>query len=305
MSEDPSWPRASAWLAAGTPPADLTVLGVPAHRTSISPTGADATPAAVRAALARFSTYSWSRGVDVATITAFDAGDVPDPDFAEGEQRVIDRAGELARSSALLFAIGGDNSLTHSVARGVWGQDITRAGLITLDAHLDLRDGISNGSPVRRLIEAGLPGSQVVQIGIADFSNSPEYAARARDLGSTVISRAMLRQRSMGDVMLEALVIAGAGGGTIHVDLDVDVCDRSVVPGCPAAAPGGISADELRVAAFLAARSPHVRSMDIAEIDASADAPDERTVRLGALCLLEAAGGLALRLRTEHEMTAG
>jgi formiminoglutamase len=305
MSEDPSWPRASTWLAGGTQPADLTVLGVPAYRTSISPTGADATPAAVRAALARYSTYSWSRGVDVATITAFDAGDVPDPDFAEGEQRVIARAGELARSGALLFAIGGDNSLTHSVARGVWQSDVARAGLITLDAHLDLRDGISNGSPVRRLIEAGLPGNHVVQIGIADFSNSPEYAARARDLGITVISRAMLRQRSMGEVMLEALAIAGSGGGTIHVDLDADVCDRSVVPGCPAAAPGGISADELRVAAFLAARSPHVRSMDIAEIDASADAPDERTVRLGALCLLEAAGGLALRLRAEHEMTAG
>ena len=81
----------------------------------------------------------------------------------------------------------------------------------------------------------------------------------------------------------------------IHVDLDVDVCDRAVVPGCPAAAPGGISADELRQAAFAAGRSPRVRSLDIAEIDAAADAPDGRTVRLGALLVLEAACGLALR----------
>ena len=95
--------------------------------------------------------------------------------------------------------------------------------------------------------------------------------------------------------MTEALTIAGAGGGPIHVDLDVDVCDRSVVPGCHASAPGGISADELRMAAFLAGRSPRVASLDIAEIDATADSLDGRTVRLGALCVLEAACGSTLR----------
>jgi len=303
MTEDQLWPRASSWIApyvSGTP-TDLLMLGVPAHRTSISATGADATPAAVRAALARYSTYSWSRGSDVATLTAADAGDVEDPDFDEGEQRVINRVREVRGDARMLFAVGGDNSLTYSVAMGMLGDDLSRAGLITLDAHHDLRDGRSNGSPVRRLIEAGLPGSHVVQIGIADFSNSPAYAARARELGITVVTRAALRGRAMSDVMAEALAIAGTAGGDIHVDLDVDVCDRSVVPACPAAAPGGITADELRQAAFHAGRSPHVRSIDIAEIDATADAPDQRTVRLGALCLLEAASGLATRREAERQ----
>jgi formiminoglutamase len=306
MSEDPSWPRASAWL---TPhqrgvPSDLTVMGVPAHRTSISATGADATPAAVRAALARYSTYSWSHGGDLDSLVAVDAGDVDEPDFDDGEARVVARIREVKADAGMIFAIGGDNSLTYSVAMGVFDGDLSRAGLITLDAHHDLRDGQTNGSPVRRLIDAGLPGSHVVQIGIADFSNSPQYAARAKDLGITVIPRSALRGRAMADVMAEALAIAGTAGGDIHVDLDVDVCDRSVVPACPAAAPGGISADELRQAAFHAGRSPHVRSIDIAEIDASADAPDQRTVRLGALCLLEAASGLAVRRASERQWTA-
>jgi formiminoglutamase len=38
-----------------------------------------------------------------------------------------------------------------------------------------------------------------------------------------------------------------------------------------------------------------VRSLDITEIDATADAPDQRTVRLGALLILEAAKGLLAR----------
>ena len=294
MSEDPRWPRASAWLAAGRRPADLAVLGVPTHLTSISPTGAAATPAAIRAALARYSTYAPTHGIDLASVQAFDAGDVVDPDLDEAA--VIDRARAAAAGSRLLVALGGDNSLTYGVALGVWGEDADSAGLVTLDAHHDLRDGVSNGSPVRRLVEAGLAGTRVVQVGIADFANSADYAARAREYGITVISRGALRTRPMADAMTEALAIAASGGGPVHVDLDVDVCDRAAVPGCPAAAPGGISADDLRQAAFLAGRSPVVASLDITEIDATADAPDLRTVRLGALLVLEAACGLALRV---------
>ena len=95
--------------------------------------------------------------------------------------------------------------------------------------------------------------------------------------------------------MAEALEIAGAAGGPIHVDLDVDVCDRSVAPGCPASVPGGLAAWELRRLARLAAASPRVRSVDIAEVDATADTPDQRTVRLAALLILESAAGLASR----------
>jgi formiminoglutamase len=296
VTDDPRWPRASAWLRPDGPvPADLAVVGVPAFRTSISPTGAHATPSAIRTALARYSTYAASRGVDVAALSARDDGDVDEPDGEAGEERVMAAVARSCGGSRLVVALGGDNSLTYGVALGAFGADLPRAGLVTLDAHHDLRDGSSNGSPVRRLVDAGLSGERIVQVGIADFANSAEYAARARDLGITVITRGALRSRPMADVMPEALAIAGAAGGPVHVDLDVDVCDRSVVPGCPASAPGGISADDLREASFLAARSSLVRSIDIAEIDATADSPDGRTVRLGALLLLEAAAGLAVR----------
>jgi arginase family enzyme len=134
-----------------------------------------------------------------------------------------------------------------------------------------------------------------VQIGIADFSNSAAYAQRAQDLGIHVVPRSELRKRSIESIWAEAISIVGAGGAGIHVDFDMDVCDRSVVPACPAAAPGGISADELRQFAYLAGYSSLVKSLDITEVDATADAPDGRTVRLSALVLLEAAAGLASR----------
>ena len=294
MSEDALWPRASSWLvpaAAGS--CQLGLFGVLASETSISATGANNTPAEIRVALARYSTYSWSQNKDLRELSFADFGDSETPDSPEGENQTMALAKTVSQNSKLSIALGGDNSITFAVMRGVFGETLSEAGLITFDAHHDLRDGVSNGSPVRRLIEAGLPGTSVVQIGINDFSNSPQYAARAKELGIHVIPRASLRNRSAESVMDEAL--SKLGNKKLHVDIDMDVCDRAFVPACPAAAPGGISADELREFAFLVGKSSNVVSADITEIDALADSADGRTVRLGALTVLELANGFAAR----------
>jgi formiminoglutamase len=294
LPNDPKWKRASTLLDSNNTSADLALIGIPAHLSSISPTHADQTPDAIRAALARYSTYSTSDNLDLSDNPIADLGNVESPDGDEGIARVHSAVKGLLSKHKLLIALGGDNSITYSVASGLW-PDLSNVGLITFDAHHDLRDGHSNGSPVWELIQAGLPGKNIVQIGIADFANSAQYAARAKENGITVIPRCDLRTRSISDVVKQALDIAGAGGREIYVDLDVDVCDRSVVPACPAAMPGGISADELRQGAFFLAADKRVRAIDITEIDASIDTDDARTVRLAALLVLEAAAGLASR----------
>jgi arginase family enzyme len=297
IHEDPLWPRASAWLqqADSGSKYDIGLFGIPANLTSISKTNALLTPNAIREALQRYSTFNWSINKDVAELSFADFGDVVDPDSAEGEIRTAHLAREVSNRSQLAIGLGGDNSVTYAMAKGVYDSKIATAGLITFDAHHDLRDGVSNGSPVRRLIEeAGLDGERIVQIGIADFSNSAAYAKRAKDYGIHVIPRTALRSRSAADVVAEALAIAGSAGGPIHVDFDVDVCDRSVVPACPAAAPGGLSADEFRAFCFEVGRAKQVASVDFTEIDASADSADGRTVRLAALAILELAAGRSL-----------
>ncbi|MEI5584063.1 MULTISPECIES: arginase family protein [unclassified Agromyces] len=311
LSHDPLWPRAGDRPAFDDLPADvradLALLGVPAFRTSLSPTAAHATPAAIRGALRRYSPAlvpDRSRDlapdpapgpVDLGELRIVDAGDVRDPDGEAGEARTRERVAEVLARSDAIMALGGDNSATFATALGAWGDDLGRAGLVTIDAHFDLRDGVSNGSPVRRLVEAGLDPSRIVQVGIQDFANSAAYARRAADLGITVVHRDELHHRRPAAVMAEALEIAGAAGGPVHLDVDVDACDRSVAPACPASVPGGLAAWELRALVRAAASDPRVRSADLVEIDATTDVADGRTVRLAALCVLEFAAGLALR----------
>lgn len=320
LPHDPLWPRAGDWPAQAGP-VDAVLVGMPAFRTSLSPTGAHTTPGAVREALRRYSptllapaapnpaaphptgpnptgpnpTGPHPTGpnptgpVDLNTVLRVaDAGDVVDPDGPEGEARVRERVRAL--DARLLIALGGDNSITYATAQGA-----AATGLITLDAHFDLRDGASNGSPVRRLIADGLDPRRIVQIGIADFANSADYARRAADLGIRVIGLDEVRRRGTAAVAAEAIEVAGAGGGGIHLDIDVDVCDRSVAPGCPASVPGGLAAWELRDLVRRIAGDARLHSADIVEVDATADAPDGRTVRLAALCVLELLAGLALR----------
>lgn len=272
------------------------LLGVPAWRTSLSPTDAHATPAAVRTALQRYTATLMDQPIaDLdAVLRIADAGDVPEPDGAEGVEEVVRRV--RAVQPAFAIALGGDNSVTYPVARGA-----RATGLITFDAHFDLRDGVSNGSPVRRLVEDApdderIDPARIVQIGIADFANSAAYARRALDWGIRVITLDEVRRRGIDDVVADAVEIAGAGpAARVHLDIDVDVCDRSVAPGCPASVPGGLAAWELRALPRAVASDARVVSADVAEVDATADAEDGRTVRLAALCVLEILAGLSAR----------
>jgi formiminoglutamase len=56
-----------------------------------------------------------------------------------------------------------------------------------------------------------------------------------------------------------------------------------------------LSADELREFVRIVSAHPQVSALDVTEIDVARDAPDERTVRLGALVVLEALAGYARR----------
>lgn len=299
LSPDSQWPSATSLLvprgSAERSTRDvIKLLGAHTFATSVTARSDVSTPAAVRAALARYSTWSFEDERDLlAAVVLEDYGDIDRPDTEEGAREL-----SLALDQGLdhlWVLLGGDNALTWRAMTALARDGLDAWGLITFDAHLDMRSGRSNGSPVRQLLDAGLDGTHVVQIGLGDFSNSAAYARDAASAGVRLISRGELRRRPLEDVVAEAVALAGGGDRRIYVDVDMDVCDRAVVPGCPAAAPGGISADELRRLVRLTCADTRVTALDVTEIDVTRDAPDERTVRLAALVVLEAVAGYLRR----------
>lgn len=295
LPNDPLWPRAGSWLQSSHPQPDVILVGIPTHTSSLSPTKAGETPAAIRQALWRYSHTYVTEGDSFRSLESLnvqDAGDIENPDTDQASA-INKLAGLMA--APLVIGLGGDNSATALMGKALADKKPETMGLITLDAHFDLRDGHSNGSPVRELLDDGVKGTHIAQVGIADFANSAAYAERAKKAGITVIPRSGLTSDNLTQQVDKALQAAGAGDGHIHVDIDVDVCDRSVAPACPASVPGGISAYELRTMVRHLASDPRVKSFDITEIDASSDSSDQRTIRLGALLVLDILAGYAAR----------
>lgn len=294
------------WLAGesdGTP--DITVLGAPISKASISASQAWSTPAAFRDALARLPTWHAGASADVEELVVRDAGDVEgdqhDPDASAAHARIEEAVVMLAAAGSAVVVIGGDNSLTRPAFLGMTrARPDRRWGLLTLDAHHDCRpvvDRSANGTPVRELIEAGLPGERVAQVGIHPLGNAREHAAWAISQGIHVHDLAEVWARGVGVVVAAALAqLRECGADAIYVDLDIDVVDRGCAPACPASLPGGLAPRDLLDAALLVGGEPDVAAIDLCEVDALADVAGI-TIRLLAAAFTSVCAGLVARKR--------
>jgi formiminoglutamase len=294
------------WLAAGEDDdASVVVLGAPISKASISPSQAWATPAAFREALARFPTWDASSRTDIAELSVRDAGDVDgdrhEPDASAAHRRIEQAVAALtgAAAGSVVVVIGGDNSLTRPAFLGASrGQPQATWGLLSLDAHHDCRpvtSGSANGTPVRELIEGGLPGKRVAQVGIHPLGNAFEHAHWALAQGIHVHDVDEVRRDGIAVVVERALdELRVSGAQALYVDLDVDVVDRAFAPACPASLPGGLFPADLIEAARLLGRQPDVAIVDLCEVDARADVAGI-TVRLMAATFTALCGGVAVR----------
>jgi formiminoglutamase len=298
--------NAREWLErGGAGAAELAVLGAPVARASISPSQAQLTPAAFRAALTRFSTHDGDHGIDLEQLAVLDLGDIEgdagDPGAAAAHARLEAAVADAGRRAPVVAVIGGDNSLTRpamcGLAGGALGEDW---GLLTLDAHHDVRppvDGPRNGTPVRELIELGLPGERVAQVGIHGFANAGDHVHWARSRGVHVRRAAEVRSVGMPRLLDEVLaVLERHGVRRLYVDLDLDVLDRAFAPACPASMPGGLAPHHLQEAAHLLGADPRVAAVDLTEVDAAADLAGT-TVRCMASVFLAFCGGMVQRRR--------
>lgn len=295
---DPLWPRAESWLASRAPEPDLLVVGVPSSAASLSPSEAWRFPGEVRTALGRFSVFDGESGTDLRTVAVSDLGDWPVDglDLHAMPPAVRRMAADLPAGPVKVF-LGGDNAITRPLVAGLAGGDLDRVGILTLDAHHDVRltsGGPSNGSPIRGLIEDGLPAGRVVQVGIHSFANSAEYRSYCDEHRIEVVTMTTVDEVGAGWAVASALHDLGRRCEWIYVDIDVDVLDLAFAPGCPGARPGGMTPRQLAAACRAAGAHPQVRAADVVEVDPARDR-DGLTVMNAAAALLAFVSGVASR----------
>ena len=277
-----SWPNL-ADLLTDDDAAPVGLVGAPLAAGSVTPGRCDLAPAELRKALRRIGLYNIETRKELSARIR-DYGDVRVEgltiDQATGPIR--DAVATSVAAHGLTLLIGGNNAVTRPGVHGL-GLPLSRVGLITLDAHLDMRDldrGLGNGNPVRALIEDGLPGTNIVQIGLAAFANSKAMHADALAAGNLIVTLVEVERLGIYDVVHQALNRLGHCEA-ILLDCDIDVVDRSQFPAAPGARPDG-----MRVAAFLQAvrllaAEPKVRLIDLTEWDPPLDPTDLSALTAG------------------------
>ena len=256
---------------------EVALLGAPMEAGSVTPGRCDLAPQTVRRALKRLSTYDLETGVDLDVLRVDDRGDVPVQGLspAAGFGAIRQAVSGACREHALTLLLGGNNAVTRPAAHGL-NLPLDRVGLITLDAHFDMRetdDGPMNGNPVRCLLEDGMPGRNIVQIGLAPFANTQKMHEDALAAGNGYFGMFEVLEDGIEPILDDALTRL-AHAEAIMVDFDIDVIDRSQLPGAPGARPGGMPVHMFFEAARILAMRPQVKLVDLTEFDPSLDVSD-------------------------------
>ena len=270
-----SWPNLADLLRSADLPAPVGLVGAPLSTGSVTPGGCDQAPAKLRSTLRRIGLYDVDTGRELGSEIA-DYGDVPIAGLSieEATPVIRDAVSIAVERHSLTLVVGGNNAVTRPALLALG--ELGTVGLITLDAHLDMRDldqGLSNGNPVRALMEDGLPGANIAQVGLAAFANTQTLHRDALAAGNCLVSMADIRRDGIEAAVDRALDHVGHCEA-ILVDCDIDVIDRAQMPGAPGARPGGMAVEDFFWAVRALAGEPRVKAIDLTEWDPPLDTTD-------------------------------
>ncbi|MFL6728672.1 MAG: arginase family protein [Sphingomicrobium sp.] len=270
------WPNLTDLVSGTNHGAAVGLVGAPLAAGSVTPGRCDLAPALLRQTLRRIGRYDIETGRELATAVE-DHGDLvlDGLTIEDATPRIRDAVAQNAEAHALTLLVGGNNAVTRPAVLGLGGE-LAEIGLITLDAHFDMRDtsgGLSNGNPIRALIEDGLPGANIAQIGVASFANSQAMHADAIEAGNLVVTIGDVRRDGMAHAVDRALDHV-AHCDALVIDCDIDVIDRSQFPAAPGARPGGMAVHDFFYAVRRLASDPRVRVIDLTEWDPPLDSTD-------------------------------
>jgi arginase family enzyme len=270
-----AWPNLSDLIVGAGEDAPVGMVGAPLGTGSVTPGKCDLAPTTLMRTLRRVGRYDIETGKELGSHIA-DCGalDLTGLTIEQATAPIREAVAASVEAHALTLLVGGNNAVTRPGVLALG--NLEEVGLITLDAHFDMRDtseGLSNGNPVRALIEDGLPGANIAQVGLASFANSADMHRDAIEAGNCVVTMGDVRSHGIDAAISRALDHV-AHCDALVIDCDIDVIDRSQLPGAPGARPGGMAVADFFAAVRRLASDPRVRVIDLTEWDPPLDPTD-------------------------------
>ncbi|UCH31558.1 MAG: agmatinase [Candidatus Bathyarchaeota archaeon] len=272
--------------------ADYVVIGIPFDMTSTFRTGARFAPSAIREASLNIETFSFRSNLDMEDLKIHDLGDLHVSGNVEVTLRRLQNIlGELSKSQIPIL-IGGEHTITLGAFRGIGGDDAT---IISLDAHLDLRDeymdlATSHTTFMRRLKEQINP-REIIEIGTrAACKEELTYAEKS---GIHFFTTKRIREvgwlstiRSVQKIIKDCK--------QIYLTIDMDVLDPAFAPAVQNPEPDGLRIEMLLELIFNLC-DDRLIGLDLVEVAPSFDngvtAIQAAKILFEAMCKIESSRG--------------
>jgi arginase len=226
------------------------------------------------------------------------------PEIKQTCERIAAKVVEEVEAGAIPLVLGGD----HSVALGTLGGLASAhgpGGVLWIDAHSDINtpetspSGNVHGMPLAAAL--GLAGdgfasdawplpavdaSRVALLGVRQLDAGERRLLR--EAGVRVFTMSEIDRVGMERAVREALDRV-AGGGFVHLSLDMDSLDPEVAPGVGTPVRGGLTYREAHLLLELVAESELAGSLEVVEVNPILDR--ENTTALTAVELVASALG--------------
>jgi len=273
--------------------AKAAVYGLPWDSTSISRTGANFGPRAMRDVSCQFLMYNADLDFDLSeAMELVDCGDcevVPanaERTFARAQQDI----GEILDAGAIPVTLGGDHSVTIPAVRAV-AERYKSAGLVLIDTHFDTSidvagETLNHCCPISRAVDAGFPPDKMVLIGMNGWQNPRSELEYCRTHGITVFGLRDVWRRGTEAVAAETLSIAGNSTDGIYLTVDIDALDSAFAPATCTPTPGGMTAREMLDLVQAVSRGG-LLGLDVVEVAPSLET-SSTTVKMGVRVVLDA-----------------
>lgn len=169
-----------------------------------------------------------------------DLGDLSTDPARPAENRALIRstAERIISAGAVPFALGGDDSIPIPMIEALVAKK--KVHILQIDAHIDWRDDVGGeryglSSVMRRASEMSwIKG--IVQVGARGLSSAGfEEIQTARNWGAEIFPARHVFDHGINDI-----VRAIPRGANVHVNLDLDALDPSIMPAVFVPAPGGL-----------------------------------------------------------------
>jgi arginase len=213
------------------------------------------------------------------------------PEIAASCRRLGDLVMQALTDGRFPIVLGGDHSIAAGTVAGVsrfFRERHQKIGLLWIDAHADMNtpqsspSGNVHGMPLACCIGVGpdeltrifgfapkVDAANVALVGIRDL-DEPERRT-VRDSGVHAFTMRDVDERGMRAVMDEAIGIVTGGTAGFHLSVDMDFVDPEFAPGVGTPVRGGATYREAHLAMEVACDSGHILSMEVVEVNRTAD----------------------------------